>query len=406
MQACDGWKYGYLLFLNTGCKKIMLSKKKILLFTDWYEPGFKAGGPIQSTRNIVNRFGNDIDFYIFTSDRDLGDHKPYEDIETNRWITLPNDAKIWYASPNATSSSILRKIIGEVRPDMVYLNSMYSPRFSLLPLWILKGMGFRGRVILAPRGMLKSSAVSKKKWKKKIFLFLFSLTRMHGKLFFHATDEQELRDIQQYFGRISNSILAENLPARYNVWHERDKQKGHLKCICISRIHPIKNLLYALRALQQAEACDIEFDVYGSIEDKEYFNACKTAANQLQDNVTVNFKGPLPHISLFDTLQSYHLFFLPTQGENFGHVIYEALSGGLPVLISDKTPWKNLEEHNAGWAIPLADLRSFTARLRDVCAMDKNTFNQKSIAAHQYAQAYFDKIDHAKKYSALFGTPL
>jgi glycosyltransferase involved in cell wall biosynthesis len=37
---------------------------------------------------------------------------------------------------------------------------------------------------------------------------------------------------------------------------------------------------------------------------------------------------------------AYDLFILPTLGENFGHVILEALTAGTPVLTSDQTQWK------------------------------------------------------------------
>ena len=37
----------------------------------------------------------------------------------------------------------------------------------------------------------------------------------------------------------------------------------------------------------------------------------------------------------------------------FGHVIFEALSLGIPVLISDRTPWTNLVNSGSYAAIPL-----------------------------------------------------
>ena len=154
----------------------MSVRKKILLFTDWYEPGFKAGGPIQSCKNIVNNLSDEYDFRIFTSDRDLGDTEPYKHIKRDTWNNLSNGAHIWYASPEFLKSSNIRKIITEVEAEIIYLNSMFSSGFSLLPLWILRSIHFKGRIILAPRGMLNTSAVSRKKWKKNIFLSLFSLS--------------------------------------------------------------------------------------------------------------------------------------------------------------------------------------------------------------------------------------
>ncbi len=61
-------------------------RKRILLFTDWYEPGYKAGGPIQSCKNIVSTLKGEYEFFIICSDRDLGDKKPYDNILVNEWI--------------------------------------------------------------------------------------------------------------------------------------------------------------------------------------------------------------------------------------------------------------------------------------------------------------------------------
>lgn len=44
---------------------------------------------------------------------------------------------------------------------------------------------------------------------------------------------------------------------------------------------------------------------------------------------------------------------MPTFNENYGHAIVESFVAGLPVVISDRTPWRNLEKINAGWDIPL-----------------------------------------------------
>ena len=44
---------------------------------------------------------------------------------------------------------------------------------------------------------------------------------------------------------------------------------------------------------------------------------------------------------------------------NSGHGIQEALSAGYVALISDQTPWQDLEESGVGAAIPLDQPRRF-----------------------------------------------
>lgn len=380
----------------------MLAKNRILLFTDWYEPGFKAGGPIQSSKNIVNSLSDALDFWIFTSDRDLGDTEPYKNIETDKWLTLENGAHIWYASPAWLKTSNIRSLLKDVKPDVVYLNSMFSSSFSLLPLWVLRSMMYSGRIILAPRGMLNTSAVSRKKWRKKIFLSLFSFSRISKKIIFHATDKQEEEDIKKYFRNQAQVYLIENIPNISTRWQPRHKQPGQLNCVFISRIHPIKNLLFAINILKGISGCSVLFDIYGTIEDEKYYQKCREAVSRANPHININFKGPVANARIFDVLQNYHVFFLPTQGENFGHVIFEALTSGCVLLISDKTPWKNLEENNAGWAISLNDTKSYLNRVRELCMMSESDFNVKSLAAHDYARKHLGSMNFRQKYLSLF----
>jgi glycosyltransferase involved in cell wall biosynthesis len=380
----------------------MSGKKKILLFTDWYEPGFKAGGPIQSCKNIVNTLSSDFEFWIFTSDRDLGDQAPYKNVETNSWVTLNSGARVWYATPDIVKSSVIRKIIDEVKPEIIYLNSMFSSGFSLLPLWTLRSIKFDGRIILAPRGMLNTSAVSRKKWKKKIFLSLFSLSKISKKITFNATDKQEEKDIKKYFSNDAQVYLIENIPNVNQQWVPRSKQPGQVNCVFISRIHPIKNLLYAINVAKMLAGCTVWFDVYGTIEDEKYFQQCREEIASANPHIHINFKGAVPNSGIFAVLENYHVFFLPTQGENFGHVIFEALTSGCILLISDKTPWKDIEEKNAGWALPLSDNKVFAEKLKFVCNMSEREFNERSQAAFNYAKSYYESTNLKKKYTDMF----
>lgn len=43
------------------------------------------------------------------------------------------------------------------------------------------------------------------------------------------------------------------------------------------------------------------------------------------------------------------LFILPSHSENFGLVVAESLAHRVPVLVTDTTPWQELERHRAGW---------------------------------------------------------
>ena len=98
---------------------------------------------------------------------------------------------------------------------------------------------------------------------------------------------------------------------------------------------------------------DITFNIVGPFEDPKYVQTCRKVCEDLAPNINVCFHGEVDHVRVHEILSSNHLFFLPTRGENFGHVILEALLAGCPILLSDQTPWKGLENFGIGWDIPL-----------------------------------------------------
>ena len=101
----------------------MCINQSLLIFTDWFAPGFKAGGPIRSVVNLVALLESDYNIFIYTSDRDFNSTLSYSGISLNTWIPYNKRSKVFYASPEHTTISGLRNILKEVRPDTIYLNS-------------------------------------------------------------------------------------------------------------------------------------------------------------------------------------------------------------------------------------------------------------------------------------------
>ena len=140
---------------------------------------------------------------------------------------------------------------------------------------------------------------------------------------------------------------------------KRRKQPGELRLAFLSRIAPKKNLDGALRLLQQDLKGRISYDIYGPLEVHDYWKKCEELIRSLTPNITVRHRGELQHDEVVKVLSEYDLFFFPTHGENFGHVIPEALIAGCPALISDQTPWRGLERAGVGWDIALDERDRF-----------------------------------------------
>jgi glycosyltransferase involved in cell wall biosynthesis len=383
-------------------------KKKILVMADWYEPGYKAGGPVRSCVNFVRQMRDNYDLYVFTSDRDLGSPVPYAGIKADDWRRMEDGVYIYYCSPEKlTWTNISRQWI-IVQPDFVYLNSMFSPKFTIYPLLIKRLNRSPGVIVLAPRGMLRASAVQFKPVKKKIFLHGFRWLGLHRKLRFHASDETEWRDVHRYFGTRANTSTIPNFPGispgKGDVpasGAALQKKSGELSMIFIGRIHPIKNLDYLLQLLKEARS-QVRLTIVGSMEDGSFWKKCSEIIEGLPANIAVEYLHEKPNHELPDIMARHHIFTLPTKGENFGHAIFEALTLGKPVLISDQTPWRKLEAAKAGWDLPLDEPALFLRAIEQAAGFDQQEYDNWRGGAEKYVQDYIDRLDIKKEYLKLF----
>ena len=104
-------------------------------------------------------------------------------------------------------------------------------------------------------------------------------------------------------------------------------------------------------------------------------------ANQLKAKKVFGIDSSIKRKDIFHTLSNYDLFFLPTHGENFGHVIFDAINCGLPVLLSNNTPWKNIEKYSIGWSVPLENEEKFIQIINSFQNWElsyKQNFNENS----------------------------
>ena len=137
---------------------------------------------------------------------------------------------------------------------------------------------------------------------------------------------------------------------------------AQIRLVFLSRIDRMKNLDFALAVLSKCET-PVRFDIYGPVTHQDYWRECQRHMTALPPHIEVRYHGAIANSDVSRTLAAYDLFFLPTLGENFCHAIFDALEVGLPVLISDQTPWRDLEEMEAGWSLPLSDPSVFAAAI-------------------------------------------
>jgi glycosyltransferase involved in cell wall biosynthesis len=379
-----------------------MEKKKILVLVDWFAPGYKAGGPIQSCVNFAFSFRNEYDIYVLTTDTDHGENAPYEGILTDVWLTnLHPGFKVKYLPKAGLKGGRIKKEIRELNADFIYLNHLFSPLFVVYPLWLKYRGQVSGQVVVCPRGALYDSALAVKPWKKTPFLKLFRWMGIHKRVIFHATNEREKGAILKFFPG-SKVLIADNLPKSVQPdFVSCVKERGAVKCIFVGRIVPIKNLQFFLKALE-GTAVRVELTVVGPVEDHAYWSDCRKTIEGLQENIRVEYLGPRRNDELMPLLQQHHLFVLPTTGENFGHSIFEALLAGRPVLISDQTPWLGLTAKKVGWDLPLSDPAAFRRAIEEAAGWDQPAFDAWGRGAWAYAERFIRNPELRGQYIRLF----
>ncbi len=376
--------------------------KRLLIFVDWFLPGYKAGGQIQSCANLASELKDEMEIYIVTTDRDMGDQEPYGSVAINEWTTLGNSLHVLYLSPKKRGFKAIKSIILAINPHCIYLNSMFSFSFTLLPIEVCRYNELAVKIILAPRGMLHKGALQYKNLKKKIFFHAFRVRGFQKRIVFHATDSTEETDIKKIFGSKAQIKLVSDFPASEQAALEfTEKRRGNLKCLFVSRISPKKNLTYLLSQLKHVKSAII-LSIAGPIESKEYWVECEKLLASLPSNIKAEYIGSVPNQQLATVYHQHHLFVLPTYGENFGHVIFDSLLNGRPVLISDHTPWKNLPEKKIGWDIPLAEERLFVEAIEVAAGWNQAEFNEHCKASWRFASFYLHSSDLKKEYLQLF----
>ena len=341
-----------------------LPQDKIYILTPYFHPAKEGGGPVISLKNLVNNVNKN--FVIITSNLEVRSRKKI--FKTSNAIIRKqiggND--VFYFNFNNTIRFIFQYLKIIKTPRLVYINSFFNFKFSFLPILLFK------KIILSPRGELSPEALAKKKYLKKIYLSLFKIVSIRNNIVFHSTSSVETVDIYNLFPKsrivqISNLSLVKK-PKSKSI----KKNQNELKILYISRILPHKNLNFVIETLSRLSKLNIELSIYGVIEDQKYWELCLEKLKAV--DFKFNFYGYVNNEDLGKIFSNHHLFFLPTLGENFGHIISESLQYSCPVLISDQTPWKKLSNFKCGWDISLGNEDKFSEKILEMYLMENDEF--------------------------------
>lgn len=354
---------------------------RILIITGGFFPGRKYGGPPVSVDNFCSLMKGVAECFIITHNHDMGEIEPYNNIQTG-WNDREN-AKVMYLSDEEYNYNTFVKVAQELQTDYIYLQGLFQK--CVFPcLRVANKLGIK--VVLAPRGELCAGAF-KKKYKKIPYIYVLRLMGLLKNVTFQSTSDEETQAIGKYLGVSPERIHSlTNIPSiPHKLPEHRTKVSGEGHFVFISRILWKKNLLKAINFLKGVKGKAV-FDIYGPKEDEKYWRECEEAIKQLPQNVSVNYKGVLSHDEIHKVFRRYDAFLFPTLSENYGHVIAEALVTGCIPIISDQTPWSDVNKANAGWALSLSEEDKFISAIQEVVDMKDVDMQDKRNAIASYLE--------------------
>lgn len=366
--------------------------KRVFISIPWFSPAFRGGGPIQSILNLVTQMQGLCDFFVFTSDSDH-DGSLLAGVQTNSWINFNKSTQVFYASKNNRTGKLRRELIA-TRPHHVFIIGVFDWTFNIYPM-----LYSSIPAIISVRGMVHTGARRYKPVKKKIFLALFKILKLHKRHSFHATDDIEAAEVKKVMGETARVFVAENF-SREIPFSAKPKEAGKLSMITIALVGPMKNHREVIRALKKVHS-PVTYHIYGPIKEQEYWRECNKEINALTQETPVIYHGEIPPALVPDTLAGADIFIMPSRTENFGHAIIEALFAGLPVITSRNVPWLNLESKKAGVNVDV-DSDKIAAAIDRFAGMDATEFQNWKRASRQFAESQTNTTGLIKKYLLLF----
>lgn len=337
---------------------------------------------------MIEHLGDDVEFMVVCMDRDLGETERYPDIKVGRWQRV-GKGNVIYMPIKFMRPWFLRNVLGAEAIDAVYFNSFFNPFFTIFPLWAARyGLLPEWKTMIAPRGEFSEGAMKFSSFKKMTYVRAVKASGILRNVQWHASSQYEADDIKRVLGVESVNIrIAPDLPGGIpgTTSPRTAKAPDLLRIVSLSRVVRQKNLAKAIEIVAGLSG-QIIFDIYGLLEDKDYVEECERLIRSAPGNVRISLKGPISHEAAMNFLNDYDVFLLPTNSENFGHAIYEAMSCGLPVVISDRTPWRDLQAHSAGYDLDLNDSAAFRMALTRYAQMSAAEFECHRRSARKFAE--------------------
>lgn len=348
----------------------------------------EGGGPSRSVPTLVKglaEVGEDVVLMTCYS----------KDMNTHALDGSPVKLKLL---SSLTDTGEIEAFILSERVELIQLQSIWSWSYHQV---VKIARRLKIPYVITPRGMLEPWSLQQKKFKKKLAMVLYQRHDIKKAACIYTTAEMEaehIRDlgIEVPCSIIPNGIEMDGYPCRTSI----DNVKK--KVLFLSRIHEKKGIELLIDVWKNIY---LDFpgwcvEIVGNGEIK-YVDSLKARIHELGLDNYISILPPAFGEEKVPLYQESALFVLPSYSENFGMVIAEAMSCGVPVITTTNCPWKILNETHTGWCIDLS-LQNLENALRNAMSMDAQALFEMGQRASKLIDANFNYRNVALKTKQLY----
>lgn len=259
--------------------------------------------------------------------------------------------------------------------------------------------------IITPHGMLYPDAIKRSYWKKWPLIKLFFKKDIMQASCLHATCTQEMENIRAFGYKGPVAIIGNpaNIPPYIDELKGRDKERKEAVFGFLGRIHPVKkieNLLYGIAGCPKEKRELMRLVIMGK-GDEQYEQFLRKEIERLALTANVEFKGFINGREKFEQLSQLDALFVPSDFENFGMIVTEALACKTPVFASLGTPWEELNKRRCGWWMDRApeNIANVMSQIADMPAEEIDAMGERG---RKLVEEKFTATSVAKQMKGLY----
>jgi len=248
--------------------------------------------------------------------------------------------------------------------------------------------------VIRPLGTLDPWSMKQKPVRKKLFWVLVGRKMLLEASAIHYTAQAELSAAEGLLGLTRGKVVPLGIDG--SDFLVQDQISGdslgfaHPYVLVLSRLHPKKGLDVLIQAFLEVSKSGRFPEwrlVIAGDGDEVYVDSLRQMVTDRVGNGSVIFRGWLEGQEKTSVLRNASLLALPSRQENFGLCVLEALSQGVPVIVSPEVNLaKDIDAAGAGW-ISTVDVSALEKCLADALSNEEERV-KRGCAGKSFSRSF------------------